>query len=377
MKPQILLGDMLVKAGVITREQLDKALDLQKSTGAKIGEILLQLRYTTEDNIFFHLARQLDIPYMSLKNRVIDDEVLHLVPGKMARKYNIIPIDKIGKFITIAMSDPLDDEACARVEEVTGLRVQRVASDQNGIREAIERYYPVLEEDAQLLEQTDSEINEETKHTFPQEEPEDSFSSATVPTEFIPAHSESRAQAQQSGYSQPAMTIIQHTPQILDTAVTPIATGCFSPDGKFLASGSMDDTVIWDVEKNKQVAALEGHTWPVLSVAFSPDGKFLASGSMDDTIILWDVAKKKQVAILEEHTSGVRSVSFSPDGIFLASGSEDNTVILWDVEERKQVAKLEGHKSPVYSVAFSDNGKWLASSSEDGTILLWEVNLEP
>jgi len=176
MKPRIRLGEMLIRAGVIAQEQLDEALEEQKSSKAKIGEILVELGHTTEDKIFLHLARQLDIPYMSLKSQRIEQEVLKLVSSEMARKYNIIPIDKIGKLITIAMSDPLNDEACALVEKMTGLRVQKMVSTKGDIVEAIERYYPApasesLPEDIQAEEQEEPEIeHEEKKGTLPQEE---------------------------------------------------------------------------------------------------------------------------------------------------------------------------------------------------------------
>jgi len=180
MKPRIRLGEMLVRAGVITQEQLEEALESQKkSSNAKIGEILVRLGYTTEDKIFFHLARQLDIPYMSLRAQSIDAEVLNLIPGEMARKFNIIPIDKIGKFITIAMSNPLDDEACVEVGKITGLKVQKLTSSKKDIGEIIERYYPIsdsvtLTEDNQPSEEVDSEIKlEETEDVLPQEEPEE------------------------------------------------------------------------------------------------------------------------------------------------------------------------------------------------------------
>jgi len=159
-EPQIPLGEVLLKEGVITQEQLDEALEAQKSSNAKIGDILVQLGHATEDKIFLHLARQLNIPYMSLKTQMIDAEVLNLIPVDIVREYNVIPIDKIGKFITMAMSNPLDDEVTDQVESITGLRVQKVASTRKDIEETIERCYSTdvaedLVEENQLEEQSD------------------------------------------------------------------------------------------------------------------------------------------------------------------------------------------------------------------------------
>ena len=82
----------------------------------------------------------------------------------------------------------------------------------------------------------------------------------------------------------------------------------------------------------REIRTLHGHTYSVESVAFSPDGKILASGSVDHTIKLWDVATGTLLRTLSGHTSFVESVAFSPDGKILASGSYDKTIKLWDVE---------------------------------------------
>src|SRR5262249_13864492 len=123
---------------------------------------------------------------------------------------------------------------------------------------------------------------------------------------------------------------------------------------------------------------LSGHTDAVWSVAFSPDGKMLASGSSDKTILLWDVAiRKPQGQPLNGHTHAVRSVVFNPDGKTLASGSWEKTILLWDAASRKPLGQpLSGHTDAVGSVVFSPDGKTLASGSWDKTILLWDVSFQ-
>jgi WD40 repeat protein len=76
----------------------------------------------------------------------------------------------------------------------------------------------------------------------------------------------------------------------------------------------------------------KGHSDSVTSVAFSVDGKYLASGSDDNTVRLWSVEVQKEVAVLQRHTASVSSIAFSPNGKYLASGSLDKTIILWNVE---------------------------------------------
>ena len=156
----------------------------------------------------------------------------------------------------------------------------------------------------------------------------------------------------------------------------------FSPDGKYLVSGSYDDTIkLYDVIDPKnayEIKTLSGHSGDVNSVAFSPDGKYLASASDDNTIKLYDVIDPKnarEIKTLSGHSNWVRSVAFSPDGKYLASGSYKE-IKLWNVIDPKnaiEIKTLKGHSSYVWSLVFSPNGNYLASASTDKTIKLWNV----
>jgi WD40 repeat protein len=155
----------------------------------------------------------------------------------------------------------------------------------------------------------------------------------------------------------------------------------FSPDGQYLATGSLDGTArLWDLQGN-QVAEFSGHQSSVLSVSFSPDGQYLATGSDDRTARLWD-RKGNQVAEFSGHQGWVMSVSFSPDGQYLATGSSDSTARLWDLNHLPNPPLLRGgnggvvfsgHQDSVWSVSFSPNGQYLATASHDRTARLWDM----
>lgn len=149
----------------------------------------------------------------------------------------------------------------------------------------------------------------------------------------------------------------------------------FSPDGGKLASASEDGTVkLWDREGGACLNTLRGHRDSVWSVAFFPDGERLASGSTDGTIKLWKAAARTPYKTISGHSGYVYSVAISPDGKYLASGSAGSAVKVWDAESGVRKLTLEGHSGAVNSVAFSRTGEFLVSGSDDGSVKIWRIS---
>ncbi|KIM95286.1 hypothetical protein OIDMADRAFT_183875 [Oidiodendron maius Zn] len=150
----------------------------------------------------------------------------------------------------------------------------------------------------------------------------------------------------------------------------------FSPDGRYLVSGSYDETIkLWDIATGRHRQTYEGHISSVNSVAFSLNGRYIASGSKDGTAKLWDVTTGQ---CLQTHNCGhlgsyssVKSVAFSPDGKYVVLSSNNSTIIVWDTATG-QYRLLETHHGWATSVAFSPDGRYVIGS-HDHTIRLWDV----
>lgn len=135
------LGDMLVKATLITKEQLQKALQQQETNGGRIGTNLVKLGFISEDDITSFLSRQYGVPSINLSHFDIDSAVIKLIPSEIAQKHQIIPINRTGSVLTVAMADPSNIFAIDDIKFMTGFKVEPVVAAETSIKNAINKHY--------------------------------------------------------------------------------------------------------------------------------------------------------------------------------------------------------------------------------------------
>lgn len=135
------LGELLIDNKLITRENLDEALRVQKEKGGLIGQILVALNFTTEEAIAQALTAQYGFPYLPLSNYEIDPVVVKIIPEHVARQYGVIAVDRVGNILTIVMSNPLNQQATEDIEMITKLSMQVFVSTVSDINKAINQNY--------------------------------------------------------------------------------------------------------------------------------------------------------------------------------------------------------------------------------------------
>ncbi len=135
------LGDLLLKQKLITQEQLETALKLQREEGGKIGEALVRVGAVSEADITETLSQQFGVPSIDLAHFEIDPAVIKVVPGEVARKYGVLPVNKTGATLTIAMGDPTNVFAMDDIKFMTGYNVEPVVASEIALRKAIDKHY--------------------------------------------------------------------------------------------------------------------------------------------------------------------------------------------------------------------------------------------
>lgn len=147
----------------------------------------------------------------------------------------------------------------------------------------------------------------------------------------------------------------------------------FSPDGKYLATGSRHGAVrLWRPDTG-ELAMVLTNAVRVVSMRFSPDGATLVVCSHRDGAWLYDVATGAQRAVAREHVGPVWDAAFSPDGRTLATGGVDQTLRLWDLKTGRQTGRLLGHSFTVSQVVWTPDGRRLITGGADGTVRFWET----
>src|SRR3954467_9430445 len=136
------LGDLLVKEKVITPEQLEQAMKAQKeSPNSRLGSILVKLGFLTDEDVTNFLSRQYGVPAINLSYFEIDSSVVKLIPHDTAKRYQILPLSRVGASLTIAMVDPTNVFAMDDIKFMTGFNIEPVVASESAILEGIEKAY--------------------------------------------------------------------------------------------------------------------------------------------------------------------------------------------------------------------------------------------
>jgi len=135
------LGEILVHYKIITPEQLEEGLEIQKNREKRIGEILIDLGRVTQDEINWVLGKQLDLPYVQVNIGSIDIQLSKNISEDTLRKFKAIPIMELNDELVIAMADPTDEEAIEAIKEITKRKLKYVLASFKNIEETINQIF--------------------------------------------------------------------------------------------------------------------------------------------------------------------------------------------------------------------------------------------
>ena len=141
------LGDLLVREKVITAEQLEQALREQGASGTRLGAALVKLGFLSDDDVTNFLSRQYGVPAINLNYFEIDPSVVKLIPYDTAKRYQILPLSRVGASLTIAMVDPTNVFAMDDIKFMTGFNIEPVVASEAAILEGIEKAYNTVPEE--------------------------------------------------------------------------------------------------------------------------------------------------------------------------------------------------------------------------------------
>jgi len=135
------LGELLVKSGKITPDQLEEALSAQQAEGGRVGTHLVKMGFIDDDDLVEFLSQRYGVPAINLGEVEVDESIISIIPPEVARKYTILPVSKAGAKLTIAMVDPTNVFAMDDVKFMTGYNVEPVVASDSSLRASIDQYY--------------------------------------------------------------------------------------------------------------------------------------------------------------------------------------------------------------------------------------------
>jgi len=167
------LGDLLVKEKIITPEQLEQANKVQKEQSCRLGSALVKLGFLTDEDVTNFLSRQYGVPAINLSYFEIDPAVVKLIPFETAKRYQILPLSRVGASLTIAMVDPTNVFAMDDIKFMTGFNIEPVVASESSILAGIDKAYGgTKEEDLEAVMQSMSELGDEDVELNDQSEQE-------------------------------------------------------------------------------------------------------------------------------------------------------------------------------------------------------------
>jgi len=144
---EIRLGDLFVREGLITDVQLKEGLAESKTTGHRIGYALVHLGFVEEEELTRMLAKQYRVPAVDLDKVTVDEKILRLIPGDVAMKHLVLPLRRVGRMLTVAMTDPTDSSAIDDLRFITKLEIEPVIVGEYTLRKHLETYFGKTDEE--------------------------------------------------------------------------------------------------------------------------------------------------------------------------------------------------------------------------------------
>jgi len=165
------LGELFVREGLITQDQLREGLREARQTGARLGFALVKLEFVKEDDLTRALAKQFRVPAVDLEKVKVEEKILRLVPEEVAMKHRVLPLRKVGRTLTVAMSNPTDMGAIDNLKFITRYEIEPVIVGEYTLQKHLEEYYglgetkmqemlgDLLDEDVEVLEDQEEDFS--------------------------------------------------------------------------------------------------------------------------------------------------------------------------------------------------------------------------